>query len=93
LLKRQLSITVYCLLTKENNFPFSHAVNKRKFAVSVYDLQHKEKLLFSISSIFCGIPETLRHGDGDMETWRHRHGILTFYEKNQTEIGSPGDFP
>ncbi len=63
LLKQQSSITIYCLSTKENKLPFpvSVAANKRK-------------LSFSVNSIFlCGI---LKDGDGNMETWRHRHGDM-----------------
>jgi hypothetical protein len=35
LLKQQTSISVYRLMTKEKNFHFPFAENKRKFAVSV----------------------------------------------------------
>jgi hypothetical protein len=28
----------------------------------------------------------------EMETWRDGHGILTFFETNKVENGSPGNF-
>jgi hypothetical protein len=54
LLKQPSSITVYCLLTKENKFPFSvlFAENKQKFAISILLAANKRKLLFSFSSVF-----------------------------------------
>ncbi len=68
---------VYHLPIKKKNlcFLFPFAANKQKFAVSVFCLQqtnwscHFPLVQFSIRII----PETLKHGHGDMETWRHRH--------------------
>jgi hypothetical protein len=45
---------------------------------SVFGLQHADgscRLLLVLFS-FCGIPQTRRHGHGDMETWKWRHGNI-----------------
>jgi hypothetical protein len=105
LLKQQLLINVYRLLTKEKNFLFllTFAANKQKFAVSVSCLQqtngscHFPLFPFSI----CGIPKTWRHGhrDMEMETWKYRHETWKHGEmerdiETSTENGNrrPGDF-
>jgi hypothetical protein len=59
-------------------FQFPSAANKWKFAISVFLLLKTNGschfLLFPFS--VCGIPETWRHGHGDMEAWRWRHGNM-----------------
>jgi hypothetical protein len=68
---------IYCFPNKENKglFSFRFAANKQKFAITYIGLQNTNGrccfpfVLFSISRI----PETWRHGHGDIETWRWRH--------------------
>jgi hypothetical protein len=69
----QSSIPIFCLLIKENKCSFYVSVCSKQTEVFRFHFpfaENKQKLLFSI----CGIPEmwTWRHGDGDMEAWRHR---------------------
>ncbi len=55
LLKRQMSITVYCLPTRKTNFHFPclFAENKQKCAVSVFHLQQtNRRCCFSVRSVF-----------------------------------------
>jgi hypothetical protein len=60
--KQQLLITVYRLLTKENNFRFPVSANIRKFAVSIFRLQQHFSLVpFSVR----GIPEAWRWRRGE----------------------------
>ncbi len=78
LLRHQLSITVYHLLTKENKVPFSVSVciNKRKFAVSVF-LQQKangSRRFLLVPFSVCENMETWRWRYGNLETQTQRHG-------------------
>jgi hypothetical protein len=57
LLKQQSSIIVYRLRTKENKRPFLVSVCGFRFPL----------VPFSV----CVIPETWRHGHGEVETWSH----------------------
>ncbi len=96
-LKQQWSIAVpliICRPSKANfRFPFPFGANKRKFAVSVFCLQLTNGscrfplVLFSV----CRIQEIWRawkHGDRDMETWRHRHEI---WKRGDMETWRQGD--
>jgi hypothetical protein len=69
-LKQQSSITIYHLPIKENKLPFSISVCSKQTEVCCFHFPFaSNQFCFQ----FCGILETWRHGDENMETWRHRH--------------------
>ncbi len=78
LLKQQMLITVYCLLTKKTNFrfPFPFEANKRKFALSVYRLQQTNR-----SCRFPLVPYIYidRQGSWDKTDYISRHSVKTLH--------------
>ncbi len=60
------------------SFLFPFAANEQKFAVSIFCLQKRnESCRFPLVPFsVCRVPETWRHGHGDLETWRWRHGNM-----------------
>jgi hypothetical protein len=75
----ETAIINYCLSFADQGkqtsfFPFLFTANKGKFAVSIFHLKRtKGSCQFLLLPFYvCGISETWRHGDGEMETWRHR---------------------
>jgi hypothetical protein len=95
LLKKQLSIIVYCLPTKENKLPFSVSVCSKQTKIFCFQKTkgsfHFQLVLFSV----CGNIEictwihedmvTRRRGNGDMETLRHKHGDTDTWRKRDME--------